>query len=178
MHSAIHRHTNLSAATLARPAESAAPSTRAWKLSRSPSGDVKWRVAYGARPAGPARGAPAQGFGRVEPSCGSQPQNFRNMLQAVSDVVLRNVASVFPYEPTQAHRVDLCVSREFAHTMDGLPTDVFVEQLIKPVRAITEPDRKHPCLDHLVGKVRHCAVRVRSSGCLLFHVRRTLSFRL
>jgi len=60
------------------------------------------------------------------------------MLQSVSTVVLHNVAAVFPFEPTSEHLVDLCVSREFAPVMEGLPTDAFVEQLIKPVRAITD----------------------------------------
>ena len=40
------------------------------------------------------------------------------MLQAVSDVVLRNVESVFPYDPTTEHMVSLVVSKEFAPMMD------------------------------------------------------------
>ena len=53
-------------------------------------------------------------------------------------MVLRNVDRVFPYNPTREHMVQLVVSKEFEPMMDGLPTDVFVEQLVKPVRAITD----------------------------------------
>lgn len=91
---------------------------------------------------GTRHGAPVQGFGFVEQYFGSQNQNFRNMLQAVSDVVLRNVDSVFPYNPTHEHMVSLTVSKEFEPMMEGLPTDVFVEQLVKPVRAITDRQGK------------------------------------
>ena len=53
---------------------------------------------------GTRRGVPVKGYGFVEQYYGSQNQNFRTMLQAVSDVVLRNVDSVFPYEPdARAH---------------------------------------------------------------------------
>ena len=48
---------------------------------------------------GTRRGVPVKGYGFVEQYYGSQNQNFRTMLQSVSDVVLRNVDSVFPYEP-------------------------------------------------------------------------------
>ena len=51
------------------------------------------------------------------------------MLQAVSDVVLRNVDSVFPYDPSHQHMVSLCVSKEFEPMMEGLPQDVFVKQV-------------------------------------------------
>ena len=91
---------------------------------------------------GTRRGVPVSGFGFVEQYFGSQNQNFRTMLQAVSDVVLRNVASVFPYNPTREHAVQLVVSREFEHMMEGLPLDVFVDQLVKPVRAITDRQGK------------------------------------
>ena len=91
---------------------------------------------------GTRRGVPVSGFGFVEQYFGSQNQNFRTMLQAVSDVVLRNVDAVFPYSPTRDHLIQLTVSREFESMMEGLPTDVFVEQLVKPVRAITDRQGK------------------------------------
>ena len=91
---------------------------------------------------GTRRGVPVRGHGFVEQYFGSKNQNFRNMLQAVSDVVLRNVDRVFPYEPTREHMVQLVVSSEFASMMDGLPTQVFVDQLVKPVRAITDRQGK------------------------------------
>ena len=91
---------------------------------------------------GTRRGHAVSGFGFVEQYFGSQNQNFRTMLQAVSNVVLRNVDMVFPYEPTREHMVQLVVSKEFEPMMEGLPTDVFVEQLVKPVRAITDRQGK------------------------------------
>jgi len=63
-------------------------------------------------------------------------------LQAVSDVVLRNVASVFPYEPTREHMTRLVVSEEFEWALEGLPQDVFVDQLVRPVRSITDRQGK------------------------------------
>lgn len=91
---------------------------------------------------GTRHGQQISGNGFVEQYFGSQNQNFRTMLQAVSDVVLRNVDHVFPYAPTREHMVQLVVSKEFETMMDGLPTDVFVEQLVKPVRAITDRQGK------------------------------------
>jgi geranylgeranyl pyrophosphate synthase len=82
------------------------------------------------------------GQGFVEQYFGSQNQSFRTMLQAVSDVVLRNVDSVFPYDPTHEHMVQLVVSKEFESMMLGLPTDIFVDQLVRPVRAITDRQGK------------------------------------
>ena len=87
---------------------------------------------------GTRNGLPVKGNGFVEQYFGSQNQNFRTMLQAVSDVVLRNVDKVFPYNPTQEHMVQLVVSKEFEWALEGLPVDVFVDQLVKPVRAITD----------------------------------------
>ena len=46
---------------------------------------------------GMRRGVAVSGYGFVEQYFGSQNQNFRTMLQAVSDVVLRNVDNVLPY---------------------------------------------------------------------------------
>ena len=94
------------------------------------------------RVTGTRAGVPVFGFGFVEQYYGSQNQNFRTMLQAVSNVVLRNVATVFPYEPTHDHLVQLSVSSEFAEMIDGLPTSTFVEQLVNPVRAITDRQGK------------------------------------
>ena len=91
---------------------------------------------------GTRRGVPVKGYGFVEQYYGSQNQNFRTMLQSVSDVVLRNVDAVFPYEPTREHMVKLVVSDEFESMMDGLPTSTFVEQLVRPVRAITDRQGK------------------------------------
>ena len=83
------------------------------------------------------------GNGFVEQYYGSQNQDFRTMLQAVSDVVLRNVESVFLYNPTTEHMVSLVVSKEFAPMMSGLPKDVFVKQLlVTPVREITDRQGK------------------------------------
>ena len=87
---------------------------------------------------GTRNGVAVSGMGFVEQYFGSQNQDFRHMLQAVSDVVLRNVDSVFPYSPTREHIVSLVVTKEFEPMMEGLPTDVFVDQLVKPVRAITD----------------------------------------
>ena len=70
------------------------------------------------------RGVAVSGYGFVEQYFGSQNQNFRTMLQAVSDVVLRNVDNVLPYSPSRAQMVDLVVSPEFEPMMEGLPTEV------------------------------------------------------
>ena len=91
---------------------------------------------------GTRHGRPVAGNGFVEQYYGSQNQDFRTMLQAVSDVVLRNVESVFPYNPTTEHMVSLVVSKEFAPMMSGLPKDVFVKQLVTPVREITDRQGK------------------------------------
>jgi len=87
-------------------------------------------------------GSALQGYGFVEQYFGSQNQNFRTMLQAVSDVVLSNVDSVLPFEPTHDQMVDLVASREFEGMLNGLPTSVFVEQIVKPIRAITDRQGK------------------------------------
>lgn len=57
-------------------------------------------------------------------------------------MVLRNVAAVYPLSPSREHLVDLAVSPEFESVMHGLPTQAFVDGLIRPVRAITDRQGK------------------------------------
>jgi geranylgeranyl pyrophosphate synthase len=52
------------------------------------------------------------------------------------------VAAVYPLSPSREHLVDLAVSPEFESVMQGLPTQAFVDGLIRPVRAITDRQGK------------------------------------
>ena len=119
------------------------------------------------RVTGSRRGVPMSGVGFVEQYFGAQNHDFRTMLGGVSEVVLRNVEAVYPLAPSRQHLVELtspqispdlplsppisgprqhlvelAVSREFESVMEGLPTDAFVEGLIRPVRAITDRQGK------------------------------------
>ena len=52
------------------------------------------------------------------------------------------MAAVYPLSPSRQHLVELAVSPEFQSAMHGLPTDAFVDGLIRPVRAITDRQGK------------------------------------